>query len=48
MRNTPNVRMVDEMIPVSYKEFQNKVIRAGMKAYRGGEVFPILKYKHFE
>ena len=44
----PNMKMIDEMIPISYKEFQNKVIRAGMRNFRGGEVFPILQYRHFE
>ena len=48
MKNNQNIKMVDEMIPVSYNRFQNNVIRAGVRAYRGGEVFPILQYRHFE
>ena len=43
-----NTKMMKEKIPVCYKEFQQQVIGAGMAIYREGEVFPILKYKHFE
>ena len=48
MRSPPSMKMMDEMIPVSYIFFQNKVIRAGMKIFRAGEVFPVLQYQDFE
>ena len=48
MKTTKDTKMMDEMIPVSYKEFQQKVIHAGKNIFREGDVFPILKHKNFE
>jgi len=48
MKTTRGMKMMDEMIPVSYKEFQQRVIHAGTNIFRKGEVFPILQYKNFE
>jgi len=48
MKATRGMKMIDEMIPVSYKEFQQRVIHAGTNIFTKGEDFPILKYQDFE
>ena len=47
MKTTKGMKMMDEMIPVSYKEFQQSVIHAGINICREGKAFPIWNYKDF-
>ena len=47
LRTEPNTKMMDELIPASYVHILHQLI-ANVKLYREIEVFPVLKYQHFQ